>query len=218
MQDMEKLKYSRGKHVRMVRSMTGLTIIDFAKELGVSRGSVIGWEQGKAGGLTEKGAEKIVSVAEKYKISCANIWLMHGIGDPPAFMNKTIAEPKQKYSTKNQKPDIPAPVIKEINLFESNYKNAVTTRLEDDCMQPFFAAGDVVGGVELFGSEINKALGEHCIVETVNNEILVRKLTQGSTTNVYNLLSTNLDSQAINSILTDVTLLSAAPIVWIRLL
>lgn len=216
MKNMEKLKHSRGEHVRMVRSMTGLTIIGFAKELGVSRGSIIGWEQGKSGGLTEKGAEKIVALAKNHNILCTSIWLLHGIGNQPTFKTNSIAEPKATYIVNKPNSNLPETVTQEVKLFESNYDNAVTHRVEDDCMQPFFTTGDIVGGIKLFGSDINNALGKHCIIETESNEIFIRKLTQASSTDVYNLISTNLDTPAPNSILINATVISVAPIVWIR--
>lgn len=200
----------------MVRSMTGLTIIGFAKELGVSRGSVIGWEQGKGGGLTEKGAERIVVLAKNHNILCTSIWLLHAIGNQPTFQMHSIAEPKTTYNVAKPSSNLPKTVTRETKLFESNYDNAITQRVEDDCMLPFFASGDIVGGIKLFGSDIKNAIGKDCIIETANNEIFIRKLTQANSTDMYNLISTNLDTPATNSISINVTVISAAPIVWIR--
>ena len=217
----DELKISRGKRVRLVRAMTGLTIAEFASRINLSRGAVLGWENAKVGGLTEKGAEKIVNLAEEFDIACGSIWLMHGIGEPPTFLSNPepgmIKEDNPPiYSTKPAKSTFPEAIKDEANFFQKKHSDSIAIQIKDDCMLPFFAEGDIVAGIKHYAADIETFIGKRCIVETYDKQILVRKITAKSGKNKFNLAGTNIDSSVKNCFLNDVLLKSATPIIWIR--
>ena len=78
--------------------------------------------------------------------------------------------------------------------------------------------GDGVGGKRLYGEAIANAIGKNCIVVTLDNQILCRRVAQGNGTGNFNLYSINPNTLANPPHLYDVKLVSAAPItrVWKR--
>ena len=59
-------------------------------------------------------------------------------------------------------------------------------------------------------------IGHACIVQTIDGRILMRNLQLGPRDVSFNLVSTNLQIKTNNSIIYDVELVSAAPILWHR--
>lgn len=216
------LKKERGKRVRVVRSMSGLSIAEFAREIGVTDRAIIGWEGGKIGGLTEKGAEKIATVIKSFGVICSSVWLMHGMGTQPILTNEIYNKPifSEINSTKNNKEIItPNSAVKnEIACFHKNNLSAVTLQIIDDSMEPFLHLNDIAGGKRLFANKIQKALHKNCILETEENQILCRYLTEGSMPNTFNLNCLNPKTSAQPITLNNVKLISAAPVIWTRIL
>lgn len=206
-------KIERGKRVRLVRNMTDMTIDVFANKIGVSNRTVKYWENGDFGGLSEKGAEKIVAANNILKIQCSIIWLLYGEGSYPILTGKPYSP---NFSLKNNRlNDYDEKIQEEVHYFISNNLNAVTMQIVDDSMEPCFIIGDIVGGKRRKNKEIKNALHKDCIIETKKQQLLCRRLLPGTKTKLFNLCCIN---QKTNSpfIITDVEIISAAPIIWLR--
>lgn len=221
---MEELKFIRGKRIRLVRSMTGMTIADFAKNIGVSRGALIGWENGKTGGLTEKGATKISDFVQTLNINCTSMWLMHGLDsaptftqDHPEFAPAIAPDPSPTYLT-HMDDSLPKKIVAEVEFFIKNNPGSITCQVEDDCMLPAFGSGDIVGGIKKTSRNIETAIGDTCIVETNTHKVMVRRLAKGSKNGVYNLAGINPNTPAAETFIADVKLIFAAPVIWVRYL
>ncbi len=225
---LKKEREDRGNRARIVRALTGLKMADFAKKAGVSRGTLIGWENGKGGGLTESGARKITVASEDLNVFCNPLWIMHGVGKHPHLQDKSYqpdisqggfyrdqAESVQDIKG-GQYFEIPDSVNKEIESFKKLYPEAVFMQLADEAMQPLFAHGDMVGGSFLYGENIKKAVNKECIVKTKNNELLCRYLISRTSSGFCALGCLNFSIKTQPIILTDIEIIAAAPIVWIR--
>lgn len=205
-------KSERGKRVRLVRNMIDLTINDFALKIGVSDRTIKYWENGEAGGLTEKGAEKIVNSCNEIGLQCGIIWLLHGAGTQPVLIDKPYQTSLSLTTPANNDSDI---IKKEVHYFHANNSNAITMQITDDSMEPYFNIGDIVGGKRKPNKELIKALHQDCIIETKDQQIFCRRLLPGSQPRLFNLCCTNQKTNEI-FVVTDVEISSAAPIIWIR--
>lgn len=206
-------KIERGKRVRLVRNMTDLTIDDFADKIGVSNRTVKYWENGESGGLSEKGAEKIVEASDILNIQCSIIWLLYGAGFHPILTGKSYnnALPLENNITN----DFNDSIKKEAHYFISNNLNAITMQITDDGMEPYLIAGDIVGGKRKQNRDIKSALHRDCIIETKNQQLFCRRLLPGAKPKLFNLCCINQKASA-PFIITDIEIISAAPIIWIR--
>lgn len=83
-------KLIRGQRVKSVRLMAGLSRHEIQTKYGLSASTIQSWEDGKVGGLTKKGAKRIVDIATKTGIVVTSDYLMDGIGNKPAFAEQKI--------------------------------------------------------------------------------------------------------------------------------
>ncbi len=74
---------ARGKRLKFVRKLAGLSRKQLEKKYGISANTVQSWEVAKKGGLTERGAHRILAVIQKEGINCSIEWLLYGTGAPP---------------------------------------------------------------------------------------------------------------------------------------
>lgn len=213
------IKKERGKRTRVIRSMLSLSIKAFAKEMGISDRTIKSWEHGNAGGLTEKGANKIIVAAQKHGLICELTWLMHGVGAQPNSTDPTfnkpilIKEQPAEMVIANKRPIDPG-IKNEIDCFHANNANAITLQITDDGMQPYILSSSIVGGRRKTGTGIDEMLYEDCIVETKDHQTLCRRLTPGTEANRYNLSCLNPNTKQIA--LNNTELLSAARVIWYR--
>ena len=70
----------RGRRLKLLRSMTGLPRKALEQKYHISASTIQSWEDAKAGGLTEKGAKRVIQVFHKEGIQCSLNWLLHGLG------------------------------------------------------------------------------------------------------------------------------------------
>lgn len=208
----------RGKRLRTLRMMTGLSREAFAEKYGISASTIQSWEAAKAGGLTSKGANRMIPVFLDEGIRCTVDWLLYGIGNPPQQSNwhyqQELREPAAP--TTYNITDQDAIIAQELLRYRELNPDVIDYVIVDDGMSPHYIAGDYVAGSRRRKDEIYTLLGMDCIVETKNNEILLRRLKQGSRPGLYTLISSNLDSELQFPVLYDQELISAAPVTWHR--
>jgi transcriptional regulator with XRE-family HTH domain len=217
---LDEIKKERAVRVKWLRTLTGLSRRDFAKRYGIPPGTIQNWEEGKGGGITEKGAHRIVSVLQSANIHASFEWLMHGVGAdpvPPTSVRRYVtAEASAKYATQSDTDQELQWIESEMALFCQHYVDAVTIQVDDDSMQPYFYPNDQVAGVRLYGLNMQNAVGKHCIVLTKDGHQLLRFVKKSQLPGFYNLACTNFKTDVKHAYLYDVELVSAAPVIWVR--
>lgn len=208
-QEERALKVARGERLTRLRGMTNLSRADIAKKYGISVDSQNNWEIGRQGGLTEKGAKKILEAFKNEGIECSMGWLFNGIGAPPAILTTqntnalALASSQDAYA---------AGLPQEVRSFYEQHPNGFYFQVTDDSMEPYFFEGDYVAGERLYQDMIEQAIDKHCIVETQPGQILLRRLRQGSQKGKYSLQSINFFTSNPTPYLFNVELTSAAPV------
>lgn len=203
---------ARGRRLKTVRLMAGLTRSRLEEKHGVSASTMQSWESAKAGGLTERGLNRIIPILQEEGIYCSAEWLYYGVGKPP---HPTTPEVKEDEITYPVLPEDKA-IIQELLTFRQLNPLAIDFVVTDDGMLPHYSSGDYVAGRRRKGSDIDIILNRPCIVETTDNEVILRYLKRGSTPSRYTLVCTNLDTSVEKSTIYDQRLLSAAVVSWHR--
>jgi DNA-binding transcriptional regulator YiaG len=219
--DIKATPAARGKRVETVRRMTRLSRRAFRERYGLSASSLQNWEDAKSGGLTDKGARKIIALVKPDGIICSFEWLMYGVGPSPQIVSDTF------YSTENTKPhqktvaiseDVQATmIIQELLAFHQDYpETGFDFIVPDDSMEPRFIKGEYVAGCRRHGKEIEKLIGLDCIVQTSAGDVLLRTIKKIGLDGRYTLACSNPNTTVEKPILYDVELLIAAPVIWTR--
>lgn len=207
----------RGKRLEMIISMTGLKIIDFANhsETGVS--TLRNWINGRASGLSEKGARKVINFVMQKGINCNLSWLMNGVGPLPRFDQTLRSEIRDSEAYLSAETGYKK-LSEEYKLFLNNHPNSITTVLEDDSMEPFYKAGENLGGILLDEDKFQEAIGKDCIVVTEQDGVLVRRVAKGEEKGLYTLFCLNPGTSIFPPVITGVRLKGIALIsrIWRR--
>lgn len=211
---------ARGRRLRSLRKMTDLSRKMMAEKYNLSAGTLQGWEDGRYGGLTEKGSRKVLNALRSEGIQCSFDWLMYGVGMGPQISDILYMDEQQKTNNQEDKVSHPDKVEQDIRdeilLFRQHTSDAIDVIIGDDAMLPFYNFGDIVGGKRRFEDDIATLIGQDCIIQTTLGETLVRRLRAGTTGQRFTLTSINPETNVIKPTLYDIELLSAAPISWIR--
>lgn len=213
--DMKSGPEARGKRLKSLRMMTGLSRKALEEQYHISASTIQSWEDAKAGGLTEKGARRVIAVFKEEGIRCSIDWLLYGIGTPPQLSNKLFTEENQGVEP-IEVPTEDRAIVNELLVFRQNNPDAVEYIIIDDGMAPFFAPGDYVAGKRRSAPHLETVIGKNCIVETRDNEILFRRVKAGSKPNTYTLTCVNTETSVRDITLYDKELISAAPVIWHR--
>jgi hypothetical protein len=216
---------ARGKRLKSLRMMAGLSRKALEESDGVSASTMQSWEDAKAGGLTEKGAKRAIEVFRRKGIRCTVDWLLYGIGLPPQLSDKLFqqalldaqeaAENAALDSSNFNLPEDRA-IVNELLAFRQHNPDAVEFIVGDDGMAPFYNKGDYVAGKRRYNDALNAVVGYDCIIETKENEVLIRRLKSGSRTGLYTLICINPFATVHEYAIHDCEILSAAPVIWHR--
>ncbi len=199
---------ARGDRVRHIReTLLRFSRREFSKGHAVPAATLQNWESGKYGGLTEKGALKLVNAFQSEGVPCSVEWLLYGIGAEPTRTNLPIF---------NKNLDLGQVMAQEVGLFRQLHPNSVDAIVSDDSMEPGFYAGDLVAGERYFAEEITKAVGRYCILQLIEGEVLIRELRPGKKKDEFILACINTKAKIKTKVIKANSLFSAAPIVWIR--
>lgn len=206
------LLYGRGQRVRVIRLALRLSRPAFERKHQISRGTLQNWEDARFGGLGEHGARRLIAVFGQEGIECTVEWLLYGIGIDPLVkwrkQTKQIKEP--------QKPKINPAMQHELAYFHEQHKHVIDTIMPDDAMAPRIFANDLVAGVRQFREEILKLIGQDCIVQTEQGDVLVRRIASGDEKQGYTLACPYTHDKTKFPDLKNVVLFSAALVIWIR--
>lgn len=178
---------ARADRIRYLRESIDISREKFAKKHGIALGTLQSWEDVRYGGLTDKGAAQLVEAFQAEGIAnCTIEWLMYEKGKKPT--KKSFLDEFLNQSTFQSDGAI---LANELQLFFQLHRNPVDLAVTDDGLAPFYLPGEQVTGEKLFGQDIVKAIGYHCIVQTQTGRLLVRKVELGTQEGMYNLVCTN---------------------------
>jgi transcriptional regulator with XRE-family HTH domain len=208
---------AKGERLKRIRHLANLTREELCAGSEINLTTLISWEVGRFGGLSAKGASRVIQRVASEGVYCSSEWLLYDIGAGPevrADYRKTQYQPEIDNDIRISSDD--SILIEELMLFRKLNKHAIDFIIEDDVMFPHYSIGDYVAGTKRFGVKISSLVSWDCIVQINDGRIVMRKLQLGPRNNSYNLISTNLQTKAKDAIIYDVELISAAPILWHR--
>jgi len=211
---------SRGKRLKRLRHLGNLDRKKLCEESAINIHTSKGSELGRCGGLTKKGAEKVIKTMGNYGVFCSLEWLLYNIGAGPKVHSDYIATeqlphtaPQSDITNKNEL----AQIAKELELFKQYYKHTADFIVADDSMLPSHKIGDYVAGVKKFGQDIESLVGQNCIIHTKDGQTLLRQiLHRGKQPETFSLICTNPTATIAEPVLYDIPILSASPIIWQR--
>lgn len=201
----------RGERVWHIRKMVlHHSRQQFSKKHGIPAPSLQNWETGKYGGLTEKGAQKLIQAFKVDGIECSIEWLLYGIGSPP--MHYATGRPALLKADLQSSTEL----LQELQLFHKLHPNAVDAFITDNEMQPCFTKGDLVAGIRVFDATIANIIGQNCIIQLKDGTIWIRQLQKTLQVDHYALACINPESKTHPIAIESQTIFSVAPIIWWR--
>lgn len=206
---------ARGLRVRRLRNMANLSRQDMCRDEEFKLDTLIGWELARHGGLTQKGAVKIIKCVAKEGVICTVEWLLYNIGSGPIVVTNSedIQESLIKTSPVTDEDQF---ILEELLLFRKNNPDSVELHIMDDHMSPIYNKGDYIAGIKRYQDKLQSTIGFDCIVKPFEGEIKARRVLAGNLPNQYTLLPINLTGETSSKILTNIPLIFAAPIIWHR--
>lgn len=209
---------ARGRRLKSLRKMADLSRKAMTLKHEISASTVQAWEEGKSGGLTTKGAQRVIAALKNEGVFCTLEWLLHGEGQSPYVTEKAFLGARENTS------EFPNPVTlsdadiiaKELNVFRTLNHDVLDMLVYDDGMYPHYQPGDTVAGKRFHGVNMAELIGRDCIIEIKTGEVLCRRLRAGKKPNLYSLQCTYLETIASEPLRYDVEILSAAAIIWHR--
>lgn len=205
-------KEMRAQRLKRLRKTTGMSRKDFSKKHNISPGTLQNWETARFGGLTEKGANLIVSALRCEKIFCTFEWLMYQSGIGPNFEH---IEPSNLKETKNHKQSTPQ---EDLIVFERLNQNAIHLKIDDNTMFPHFKPRQLVAGTKKTSKQIAHYNGHICIVKPtcLDRHVLRVLKTHPKEKNLYHLIHLNPLVHSITDLNKIYMIEYIAPIEWIR--
>jgi HTH-type transcriptional regulator, cell division transcriptional repressor len=216
--DQKSTPEARGKRLKSLRMMAGLSRKALEDKYDVSASTMQSWEDAKAGGLTEKGAKRAIEVFRQEGIRCTVDWLLYGIGLPPQLSDKLFQQQMQLQEAIEDRIEVTEEraIVNELLAFRQHNPDAVEFIVPDDGMAPLYYKGDYVAGKRRYNEAINNVVDMDCIIETKENEVLLRRLKLGTQASLYTLVCLNPDATVSEYALHNQEILSAAPVIWVR--
>lgn len=205
----------RAKRIKCLREMTGLTRAAIQQRYNIARGTLQNWESARFGGLTIKGAMLIVRAMQAEGIAVTSDWLLHGIGDPPSFMPDQSMQPHKKDLNAEL---YPPHITQELLTYKNNNDDVIDMVMPDNSMWPQIQKNDHVAGIRCYQIQLDKCIDKICIVQTAEHGTVVRQLELDNTTNLYKLKALNIDTNDSLGPINHATIISAAPISWVRVM
>ena len=212
--DQQTTPEARAERLRRVRNLANLSRQAMCDTGEININTYKGWEIARYGGLPVDGAERVVNRVQKEGVFCSIDWLLYEIGSGPYVMpNYQQAQTDSKKTAKMLVIDKEEEIIlQEMMLFRSQYRDCLDIQIDDDGMAPNYVEGDFVAGVKHYGGNIQNLVGQNCIVQTLEGDLLVRRIHAHQKTNHYTLQCINHNTAVKQPTLYDVELSSAAPI------
>ncbi len=216
---------SRGKRLRfLLYQVLGKSAVELGREYDfLNEITLRGWLGGLHGGLSQKGAQKIITVAQTFGINVALEWLLYGIEPGPTaediltvFKHKSAQESKSELGAESiptQSKDDQA-MIKELALFAQTYPRHLSFKINDDGML-HYNVGDLIAGVA-YRKDLQNYVGEDCIIQTRDKRVFFRRLQRKNADATFNLSCTNPDATVKDFAINNIEIAKIAPVIWQR--
>lgn len=175
---------ARAKRLKELRRLAKLTLQEMAEGGQINYNTLCGWESAKHGGLTEKGALKVVERLKDLGVECSIEWLMYGTGMQPKS-SQLIMSAKKLTSTTQL-------IQEQSEVLKKMYSNMIQLLLADDAMLPDYQTGDFLAGLAMPLSALYKANGQNIIACLAGGETVLRKFYIQPATGSILLLAQNL--------------------------
>lgn len=169
----------RGKRLRVCRDYTGLNIKEFCQKYGFNTITFGRWEKGNKVSLNEKNVDKVCHALLKEGIICTRTWLLEGTGTSPTEKNRQHLF-ERKDIDKSSKTFTAMLIFSEMEIFQDNHENAITTIMDDPAMEPFYGVGDHIGGIMLALSEYDLANKKNCLIKLPGSHKIILRNVQFS--------------------------------------
>lgn len=197
--------YARGERIRRLRESLGLSREEFGTQYEIPSGSMQNWEDARYDGLSKVSANKLINAFRKSGIEVGLDWLLYGEGESPLGPSNFIAATPLASSSEETL------IAQELRLFHQHNTETTDMIVADSSMAPAFLLGDWVAGKRYFEKDIEKALHQPAIIQTLDGQILLRIIEKSSQEGFYDLLTMSSATTLKNA-----KLFSAAPILWMR--
>ncbi len=219
-QNLKSSRQARANRLKSIRKLTRLSRREFSEAYAIPKGTLQNWEDGRYGGLTIKGAERIARVLDNEGVHCTPQWLLDGVGPGPLlsdrlFLRNLIVNWRELDEETSDQQSQEMLIKQELLFFRQNHQNVLDTVISDDAMLPRFVAGEYVAGVACQNNEFTRAINQECILRLHDDEIMVRRVLAGESPDLYTLTLTNSNGQ-LQRTHENVRLLEVAPIIWTR--
>jgi transcriptional regulator with XRE-family HTH domain len=201
----------RARRLKRLRNLANLSREQMSANGDIKRNTLIGWENGRFGGLTSGGAIKVLAKVSQEGVHCSLDWLMHGKGPEPSVNPLPLIQ-QDDFVELNEE----IVIAYELAFFKAKNLNAVDMIVEDEGMHPQFKETDCVAGKKKIGKDIQLTIGCDCIVETEDGEVLLRNVREGKDPYTYTLICNNPAIKNRSSVVLNVKLKYAAPVIWHR--
>ena len=179
---------AKANRLKRVRNLANLSRNELCEDNNINLNTLIGWENARFGGLTEKGAKNIVKRLSKEGVICSISWLLYGSGLEPELARTNLQSPNREIEDKQFQHEL----FSEIELFKHTYnEQGIVFEISDESMCPVYAPGDYVGGVYLPENKFEQLINKSCLVKLWDNTIILRVIRSGSEKDKINLISTN---------------------------
>lgn len=216
--DQSLLAKERAERLRRLRNLANLSRKALCDGAQININTYIGYEVVRYGGLTKKGAEKVIRYLGTKGVYTTMEWLMYNHGPAPQVITDDMPdiEGDSFYQNEFDCSQEVQKIAEEVYLFHKHYKSAIDCRIDDDGMSPKYDPGDYAAGILYSGSHINDLVGLDCIIKTSAGQLLVRGLRHGRKKGHYTLICNNPKTTVNHPVMYDVKLASAAYILWHR--
>ncbi len=198
---------ARGKRLKSLRMMAGLSRKAVDESYQISSGTLQGWEDGRYGGLTQKGARRILQSMQREGVQCSLEWLIHGTGLGPQLSAPMDA-------TLNPSAGDDAAMVDELLYFRNRNQDIMDHIINDKLMLPCYEVGDVVAGRRRYNwREVQGLLGKNCLIQLNTGEIYLKHLKEVTLDEILHF--TMLEDSKMLSIAFD-KIRCIAPVTWHR--
>lgn len=209
--------HARAQRLKTLRQAIRLSRRKMGEKYQIPPGTLQNWEDGRYGGLSEKGARKMVEAFQAEGLICRIEWLLYGIGQDPVASTTQLSGKSFAPHVLNYQ-DEQSNIRKELQLFHQLNPNSIDCIITDATMMPFYQLGDLVAGCRRFGDDFLQFIGQPCIIQTATGQTLVRILESvNNPQGCYQLRATGPEASLASAAPFERSqLLSIAPITWWR--
>jgi DNA-binding transcriptional regulator YiaG len=217
----KEVAHLRGKRIKFVRRITGMSMRQFAQYCHTGLTTLNGWENAR-NGLTKNGARIIAESLQAQGISCSIDWLMEGKGELPKIVDQsrllklqypTTLLPKVKQLREQNLGYLDENLQREIRLFKELHPDHLLYSIADHSMEPLYHAQDIVGGIQWLGKNMEAVNQMDCIIACKEDLLMVRRVKLGSMSDRFSLYAINPDATVEHPPLLNVEIFSLAPII-----